>query len=108
MMWHVPQKAGVEESCAETTTNTMPRPRARAAPKVARRIPRGAMRPPLTRASQRPAPESGPGPGRPAMSGAPRAPSLEAEQDKDGEQEVEPEQDQDVAPHLEVAELVLE
>src|SRR5580765_349346 len=115
MMWHaLPQNVGVEESCAIATTSTMPNPIASRSVKVAIRIRRGAMRPPLTRASQRRKAESGSEPGRSVTrvpsrergtSGAPRAPSLEAAQHQDREQEVEPEQDQDVAPHPAVPEL---
>src|SRR6266508_3030689 len=105
MMWPEPQKVGVEDIWAANTTNTRPSPAASDAPKVAIRIPRGVRRPPLTRATQRPIAESGPRPGRPATSAAPRGPSLEAAQHQDGEQQVEPEEDEHEAPHPEVPEL---
>ena len=63
MMWQVPQKVGVDDSCIASKLPTIARPSPRAALKLAMRSPRGVRRPLLSPATHRVRRASGPRPG---------------------------------------------
>src|SRR5215471_5175695 len=93
MMWQaLPQNWGVEVTCIASSVAITTSPKVSAAPKVATRAAPGVTRPPLSLESQRDSRESGPSSDTALL--RPGAVAPEAPQDHDGEEDIEPEEDQ--------------